>query len=385
MSRTQGGNNNAYCQDNAVSWFDWTPTQRRTTRCSPSPQRCSRLRRELPVLRHNALAHRPAGRRTAARDIAWYSVWGLEMTAEEWDQPGGALRRRAAGRRASRADDAGAGPTSVLLLFNATDERRHLHAAARRRRDRRMDAAHRHRRRPLRARPRRARYAPPSASWSCRPHSMALLTQAAARTEPMRCRHDMPFGARLLRRRRRRASACGRRRARQRRARRSSAGAPRRSCMPAAARRATAGGNARCRDAGAGTLYRWRIDGELLVPDPASRQQPATARTARACVVDPLPFEWDDGLDAAGPGTRRCSTSCTSAPSRPKAPSPPPAQRLQALADAGHHRGGADAGGRLPRPLRLGLRRRAALRAARAPTARPTTSSAWCSRRTGSG
>ena len=45
-------------------------------------------------------------------------------------------------------------------------------------------------------------------------------------------------------------------------------------------------------EAVAGTLYQWRIDGELLVPDPASRQNPYGV-FAPSAVVDPLQFEWD--------------------------------------------------------------------------------------------
>jgi len=46
--------------------------------------------------------------------------------------------------------------------------------------------------------------------------------------------------------------------------------------------------------AAAGTLYRWRIDGGQLVPDPASRENPQGPHGA-SCVVDPLQFTWDDG------------------------------------------------------------------------------------------
>src|SRR5205823_5944587 len=42
----------------------------------------------------------------------------------------------------------------------------------------------------------------------------------------------------------------------------------------------------------AGTLYRWRIDGKLMVPDPASRQNPE-GPNGPSCVVDPKQFEWD--------------------------------------------------------------------------------------------
>ncbi|TFZ08412.1 malto-oligosyltrehalose trehalohydrolase [Ramlibacter humi] len=47
-------------------------------------------------------------------------------------------------------------------------------------------------------------------------------------------------------------------------------------------------------DAKAGTLYHWRIDDELNVPDPASRCNPRGVH-APSAVVDPLAFEWDDG------------------------------------------------------------------------------------------
>jgi 1,4-alpha-glucan branching enzyme/maltooligosyltrehalose trehalohydrolase len=46
-------------------------------------------------------------------------------------------------------------------------------------------------------------------------------------------------------------------------------------------------------DAGAGQLYHWRIDGELNVPDPASRSNPHGVH-APSAVVDPLTFDWDD-------------------------------------------------------------------------------------------
>ncbi len=120
MSRTQGGNNNAYCQDNAVSWFDWS-AQRREDPLLPFTQSLARLRRELPVLRHNAwLTGKPD--EDSRRDIVWYSVWGLEMTSEEWTNP--AVRCVAAvldARFAPAAPDPSA-TRSVMLVFNATGE-----------------------------------------------------------------------------------------------------------------------------------------------------------------------------------------------------------------------------------------------------------------------
>jgi isoamylase len=65
MSRTQGGNNNAYCQDNPVSWFDWSD-DRRNDPLIAFTRPGHALRRELPVLRDNRLADRPARRGRAA-------------------------------------------------------------------------------------------------------------------------------------------------------------------------------------------------------------------------------------------------------------------------------------------------------------------------------
>jgi isoamylase len=119
MSRTQGGNNNAYCQDNPVSWFDWSDARRHDGLLAFT-QAMIRLRRELPVLRHNAwFSGRPDA--DGRRDIVWFSVWGIEMTGEEWTNP--AVRCVAAvldARFAPSADDGLR--RSVLLVFNATGE-----------------------------------------------------------------------------------------------------------------------------------------------------------------------------------------------------------------------------------------------------------------------
>jgi isoamylase len=115
-SRTQGGNNNAYCQDNPVSWLDWS-AERRGDPLLPFVQALIRLRRELPVLRHNAWLSGEEDE-SGRRDIHWFSVWGLPMTQEEWDKPsvrcvGAILDERLAGAQPG---------LSVMLLFNASHE-----------------------------------------------------------------------------------------------------------------------------------------------------------------------------------------------------------------------------------------------------------------------
>jgi glycogen operon protein len=113
MSRTQGGNNNAYCQDNGVSWIDWERA-RQNDGLIEFVRALIALRNELPVLRQNSWLTGEESE-DGARDIGWYSVWGQDMTQEEWDDP--AVRCVAALLDGRCADEPG--PT-VLLAFNAS-------------------------------------------------------------------------------------------------------------------------------------------------------------------------------------------------------------------------------------------------------------------------
>ena len=118
MSRTQGGNNNAYCQDNAISWFDWSEGRANDPLLAFARSLIA-LRRELPVLRLNAW---PNGQpdEDGRRDVGWYSVWGLPMTEEEWTNP--AVRCVAMLLDGRFVPDGMGAKDSVLLVFNATAE-----------------------------------------------------------------------------------------------------------------------------------------------------------------------------------------------------------------------------------------------------------------------
>ena len=81
---TQAGNNNAYCQDNDVSWLDWRAARGHggLTACV---RRLSALRAELPVLRRRHWLH---GRRRSARfglpDVSWFDAAGRAMSDALW-------------------------------------------------------------------------------------------------------------------------------------------------------------------------------------------------------------------------------------------------------------------------------------------------------------
>ncbi len=86
IGRTQGGNNNAYCQDNEVSWVDWD-LARRNADLLEFTQALSALRRDHPVFRRRRFFRgQPAGGDHLA-DIAWLTPAGTQMTNDDWRTP----------------------------------------------------------------------------------------------------------------------------------------------------------------------------------------------------------------------------------------------------------------------------------------------------------
>jgi isoamylase len=76
IGRTQQGNNNAYCQDNQISWFDWSAPD---TGLLAFTRRLIALRRAHPVFRRNRFL---AG--TQAAELRWFTAAGAEMTSADW-------------------------------------------------------------------------------------------------------------------------------------------------------------------------------------------------------------------------------------------------------------------------------------------------------------
>jgi glycogen operon protein len=84
--RTQQGNNNAYCQDNELSWHDWNLDGSRKALLGFT-RRLIRLRRRHPVFRRRQFFY---GRRlhgSEVKDLAWFRPDGKEMTEEDWNNP----------------------------------------------------------------------------------------------------------------------------------------------------------------------------------------------------------------------------------------------------------------------------------------------------------
>ena len=81
IGRTQGGNNNAYCQDNEISWYDWEQADERLLGFTRD---LVRLRSEHPVFcRRRWFQGRPI-RGTDVSDIGWFTPGGTEMSDADW-------------------------------------------------------------------------------------------------------------------------------------------------------------------------------------------------------------------------------------------------------------------------------------------------------------
>lgn len=79
--RTQQGNNNAYCQDNEISWMNW---EQADTNLLDFSRRLIQLRREHPVFcRHRWFRGLPV-KEAGLEDIAWFLPEGTEMTEDHW-------------------------------------------------------------------------------------------------------------------------------------------------------------------------------------------------------------------------------------------------------------------------------------------------------------
>ncbi len=127
IARTQGGNNNAYCQDNGTSWLDWsTMDEPGVVDLLALTRRLVALRRDSPALRQRGFfAGRPVPGGGGRKDLAWLRADGTEMTEREWHSPdvrtlgmyldGDGIRQR--GPRGERLTD-----ETYLLVLHAGAE-----------------------------------------------------------------------------------------------------------------------------------------------------------------------------------------------------------------------------------------------------------------------
>jgi len=123
FGRTQHGNNNAYCQDNELSWYDWKlATGESGAGLTAFVARLIRLREQHPTLRAAHFLRGDTDVAPGIREVAWFDESGAEMSLATWGYTEGRLLslRRAQAWGDKRAD-------ITLVLLNATPETHVFH------------------------------------------------------------------------------------------------------------------------------------------------------------------------------------------------------------------------------------------------------------------
>jgi glycogen operon protein len=83
FARTQNGNNNAYCQDNGISWINWK-LQRGGQSLIGFVQKLTALRHKYPILRRSRFLTGVYNEQLGIKDLTWINASGVEMKPEEW-------------------------------------------------------------------------------------------------------------------------------------------------------------------------------------------------------------------------------------------------------------------------------------------------------------
>ncbi|HEX8670733.1 MAG TPA: glycogen debranching protein GlgX [Longimicrobium sp.] len=120
MGRTQRGNNNAYCQDNEISWIDWDLTAADRTMLEFT-RRVAKLRRDHATFRRRKFFRGRGIRGSDVKDVTWVRPDGREMTDEEWNAGFVRCFGMVLGGEMEEWDEQGqrVSDKTFLLLFNA--------------------------------------------------------------------------------------------------------------------------------------------------------------------------------------------------------------------------------------------------------------------------
>jgi len=121
IGRTQKGNNNAYCQDNEISWINWD-LDRPRQQLLDYTRFLTQLFRHHPSLRRRRFFHGRKIRHDTIKDLSWFRPDGKEMTDEDWCNPETrCVGERLAGDAIEATDEHGGRivDDTLLMLLNA--------------------------------------------------------------------------------------------------------------------------------------------------------------------------------------------------------------------------------------------------------------------------
>ncbi len=115
FARTQAGNNNAYCQDNELTWFDWGQVAR-AGELIEFVAAVIDLRHKHPVFRRRQFFRDASAAAGGRVDLDWYRPDGGVMTAEDW---GASYARAITMALSGTTGDTGSADDSFLVMLNA--------------------------------------------------------------------------------------------------------------------------------------------------------------------------------------------------------------------------------------------------------------------------
>ena len=82
ISRSQRGNNNAYCQDNDLNWYNWDDLDQEFLEFT---KQLIQIRKANPVLQRRKFFNNKAIRKIERKDIIWFNSAGEEMQSYDWE------------------------------------------------------------------------------------------------------------------------------------------------------------------------------------------------------------------------------------------------------------------------------------------------------------
>ena len=123
IMRTQKGNNNAYCQDNEISWYNWKLDQKRLD-LYDFVKNLIEIKMKFHVLRRKNFFQGTVMPGTDTKDVTWVKSDGSEMGMDDWNSGNvrglGVILSSAGIEEANNGDDIA--NNNLMLLFNPTDE-----------------------------------------------------------------------------------------------------------------------------------------------------------------------------------------------------------------------------------------------------------------------
>ncbi|MDB4879249.1 MAG: glycogen debranching enzyme GlgX [Gemmatimonadetes bacterium] len=132
IARTQGGNNNAYAQDNEITWMNWELDEQQRELLAFT-RKLIAIRQAHPTLRRRHFFRGKAVEGSEHKDVAWLNARARELSPEEWADPGAhVLGMLIDGHATDEVDDRGQAVSgdTLLLITNGGEHNVDFHLPA---------------------------------------------------------------------------------------------------------------------------------------------------------------------------------------------------------------------------------------------------------------